>query len=556
MKKSGVQKLKIAIMAVHAALTFLFSKMVFHTDAANPLGTIALSDLYSDRLERIVAYIFSEFTALVIIFCLWNLVFFLIKNFKKAYIPFGVLYVAGAIVIFALWPEVFTSRFIHMHDNLATYSSAIRLWPDYWHGFYQSIVYAGCMLVLPSSFMITLVQWSYFLYGVAYLFFRARVHSKKLCYLVLLVFAIPGAFDFATYAHRVCMYVCILGIYVSVIIFDLIEKKDAGIAHYVMLGALGAFLSVWRSEGIVISSLLYLLLVIASCKKNIKKKIVRLLIFAGFFVVIYIPQKMGDIKYYGKDYSIVNTFEALSFIGNSAECNLSYEEADDDLAAVSEVVPFDLIREKQAAGYRTYNFSVRGNYDINQSGVSKENASRYLDAYKNILLHNKKLYLEFKINTVCTALGFKTPFEKGSYDGPLSELSDWHFYGWDNGYADYYTDSVMKWRQISVRERLTNKAFRIVKGYYNFFVDNGLYGTCIILLVCFNAFIAVSGIFVKKERERTGGAYIGISAVIALAFFAAVTVAMPEAWTIYYYAPCTAMIIVAFGYLIARTKNG
>ena len=178
-KNRSLNTIKYIIMAIHAVLTFLFSKIVYRNIGYIPSGTKPIKEIVSLNTEIIIAYIFSEIFALIIIFCLWTLVFHVIQNFNKSYLIFVVLYLVGTIFLFILWPEVFTYRNMHMNDNLTTYASALRLTPDYWHSFYLSIVYAASMLVIPAKFSISLFQWSTFMFALAYIYYKAKKHSPK-----------------------------------------------------------------------------------------------------------------------------------------------------------------------------------------------------------------------------------------------------------------------------------------------------------------------------------------------------------------------------------------
>ena len=86
--------------------------------------------------------------------------------------------------------------------------------------------------------------------------------------------------------------------------------------------------------------------------------------------MVSLPQRIGDAKYYGKDYSIINSFEVLKYIFNSDNPVLDYDGAEDDMDAIGKFASIDSIKELGTDGYRRTNYGVKGNYDINQSGAT------------------------------------------------------------------------------------------------------------------------------------------------------------------------------------------
>ena len=555
LEKNPHTKIKYIIMAIHALLTFVFARLVLRNIGYNPSGTKVVNDIVSVKTETVTAYVFSEIFALIIIYCLWTLVFYVINNFKKAYILFIAIYVVGIAVLFLLWPEVFTHRNMHMDDNLTTYATAIRLTPDYWHSFYLSIVYAATMLVLPLRFSISLFQWSVFMFALAYIFFRADNYSGKLKYLIFTVFLFPNALEFITYSHRICMYMSVLAIYIAVITFDMADKRQRKPIDYIWIAAFAAFLSVWRSEGIIIGALTFIIYVLYFGQKKIKSILLRLLIFAGFYLIILIPQKIGDIKYYGNDYPLMNSFDTLYYILNSDEADLKYDGAAEDLAAIDKVVPLQLVKEYSTEGYRSYNVNVRGNSDINQSMIDSQTSDRYTQAYHNILKHNPFLTVKIKAGLVFKTLGFKSVFGLQEFSGEHEYEAEWKYGGWDVGYSEYYLGNfIMEWRYVPLKFRIAEKTFRLAKNYFDFTFETGIYGITAFGLILLNAVIGFKGLieFIKKKNsQRT---MIGLITLVNLMSFSAIALVIPAPAYIYFFPSFCVMTIMIYMYLICKKQ--
>ena len=555
-KNRSLNTIKYIIMAIHAVLTFLFSKIVYRNIGYIPSGTKPIKEIVSLNTEIIIAYIFSEIFALIIIFCLWTLVFHVIQNFNKSYLIFVVLYLVGTIFLFILWPEVFTYRNMHMNDNLTTYASALRLTPDYWHSFYLSIVYAASMLVIPAKFSISLFQWSTFMFALAYIYYKAKKHSPKLRYVIFTVFLFPNALEFITYSHRVCMYMSVVAIYIAIICFDMLEKRERKLIDYIWIAAFAAFISVWRSEGIIIGALTFLIYVIYGSRRNVKFIIGRLAIYGLFFVLISVPQKIGDAKYYGKDYTLMNSFDTLYYILNSDEADFEYTGANDDLEAIDNVVPLQVIKEYSTEGYRSYNVNVRGNKDINQSMVGVESANKYIDAYHNIIKHNIGLTAKVKINLILKAFGFKPIYELQEYSGEHVWSSEWHYDGWDIGYAEYYSSNfITKWRNVPIKSRIAEKVFRVARNYYNFTFESGIYAFLIVCMIIANTYIAIRGLIglIKKKQEHIN--VLGAIRLVNLMSFFAITIVMPAPAYFYFFPSFCVMTLVIYIYLIGRRSS-
>lgn len=558
-KTNKKKKIKYIIIAIHALLTLAFAPLVFENVGVNPFMSKVVREVISSRGEIVMSYIYTEITALVLVFLFWNFVFKIFSGFKKSYITFLIIFVVGTAAIFLIWPEVFTNRYMHMHDNLTTFSAAIRLTPDYWHSFYLSVVYAAAMLFLPVRFSITLMQWAFFVAVLAYVFHRAKNNFGNLAYLIFLFFLFPNASEIMTYAHRICMYVILLALFTAIILFDIYEKKKRSVEETVGLCAFAAFLCVWRSEGIIFCAPLFIAYLIAVYKKAFARIFKTLVIFASFFAIISIPQKVGDEKYYGKDYSIMNSFENLYYIFNASNADLEYKNASNDLQKIEKIVPVGMVKEFATEGYRNYNVNVRKNYDLDQSAVSIDEAKEYMAAYKSVLAHNPLIIVKLRINWAFETCGLGGPFKLEEYTGEKHEIEERHYYGWDVGYVDYYQGFINKWRAIGLRDRFANKVFRLFTGYRDFTMNYAIYGIGLLILVLTNAFIAVKGIvsfFKKKDCFET---VIGAAGFFALAAFAAIIAVMPVPSYIYFYSTWISMMTVVyiFGlYAVCSKKHG
>ncbi len=556
MKKITCKSVKYAIIALHILLTLFFSKIVLRNIGYSVSGTKIVNNIVSVKTETVIAFIFSELFSILLVFCIWNLVFFLIQNFKRDYIPFIIIYVCGVLFLFLIWPEGFTNRRMHMEDNLTTFATAIRLMPDYWHSFYSSIVYAACMFVLPFRFSISFFQWSFFFFSFSYIFFKAGKYSKKKRYLLFAVFCFPNALEFITYSHRVCMYMIAISIYIAIIVFDMLEKRKRTIPELIGIAFLAAFLSIWRTEGIIVGLLSYVAYLLFIIGHDYKREIKQFVIYVAFFVLLIVPQKIGDIKYYGDDYKLMNSFDTLQWIFNSDKAQLSYEGAEDDLRKIEAVVPIRLIKYYSTEGYRSYNVNVRGNSDINQSAVDKVTAEEYSRAYHNIIKHNLLLTAEIKTNLLLQTFGLKKDSDLLKVNEERPALEEWSYVGWDVGYGEYYTDFMMKWRYVPFKFQFAERVYRFAKEYFDFTLETGIYGLTALIMVLANIYISVRGIVELITRKKGFRATLGIVALINLMSFGAISIVMPAPAYLYFFPTFCIMTLMLYLYIVCRQKSG
>ncbi len=522
------------ITLIHIILSFIWEKSVFVNVGINPSGTKAVSNFLSDKAEQTVTYILTHLFAAVMIYFTWKLILFICSEFKKEYILFIVLFIVGALFILVSWPEVLTGA-AGFDDNLVTYSCGVRLTPDYWHGVYSSIVYAAMLLVCPVNFFITLFQWGLFLFVIAYIFERLNGVGYLRGYLTFLIFLLPAALYLASNGHRMYQFTILVILYTAVIANDLYGQKERTGFEFFKIAALGAFISVFRSEGIIIGVLFFGIYVLFGGKRKLSVILARIAVFALLFIVMYLPGKIGEKKYYGKDYSVINTFDVLRYILNDERCNIDYPGGAEDMAAIGAVLPIDVIKSGGTDGYRRYNYNIRGNMDINQSGTDTKTGEEFMKAYRRVASNNLKLCAESQFNSVMVAIGVGTVYKPADYKGEPVNLEDWHYCGWDNGTDDFYRDSFTdKWYNNDLRKSIAVKVMAFRDRYYSFLKNRKLYVTGIMLMVVTSIVLFVRGLVAYiKNKDRIKLA-IGFMFLAGILSFAAVCVVMPTSATIYF----------------------
>lgn len=549
------KRTRYIVTGVHILCTFLWAGRVLKNVGVDPVGTKAINSFVSDGFERVMTFALTEAFAVLLIYFLWRLVFRVLNNFKKEYLIFIGIFVLGGLVVMLSWPNVFTWIAGYDHDdNMVAYSYAVRLVPDYWHSIYQSVLYGAALLVLPLDFMITLTQWTGFVYMVSYIYFRAKRKGGKLRFLVFLIFLLPSTFEVMSYGHRIMIYIILVLVYAAYIFFDFLENRERSLKEDIFLAVFGAFLSVYRSEGLVIAVLLYGIYVIFHGKRSVKGILGRIGVFAGCFLLFYFPQKIGSIKYYGEDYSIMNSFRRLQIIFNSGEANLSYKGVEKDIAAIEAVVPASAIAEYGTYGYRIYNYSVLGHMDMNQS-IAGEKGKAYIKAYRSILLHNPKLMAKITLDSVVVALSDKHLYRFEQYTDESHDFGWWEYNGWDSGQADMFGNRHTAFIKGITEKLPVYKEFRgVADALAKFWHLGNMYMIAYFLMFFGNLALFVKGLadcIVKRDKTKLGVGFLHLSTAVLLI---ATVVAMPEPYSLYFMISGYLLLFMLFAALCGARK--
>ena len=523
---------------IHFLLSFFYERSIFIFGSDRDIIlSIPRNYVISDMGERVLGYMMSKLLALVMIFFLWNLLFEIIRTWmiRKNLRFFLVFFLAGCAGLLLLWPEPFAAS----QDNFITYSYAIRFWPEYWHSAYTSCIYAAMLMVAPHPVFITIFQWFFAVFVMGYLYNRlldSPVLNGRGRYGVFLVFLMPGVYTLFTNPYRTEPYALLCMFLVSMTAMDIVDQRQRGIPSLLLNLLLCSFIGVWRTEGIILGVLLFILQIVFVYHYSPARSILCFLCMLFIFGLFSVPQKLGDKKYYGKDYSFINSFPTLRNILASPGANLSYEGVEEDLAAIEAVTPVEILRHYGMDGYRRYNY-FNGRGDINQSLAEDETAKAYMSAYYRMTAHNIPIYARTQLFMLLKAIMLK-PEEYVVYDSstPANDLEAWKLISWDIGAEDFYAaGGVAVWENTALHRiffEFANKLGDKISGVLRKTYFYSLLLICIPLYEIF-IFFAEAFRFTKKKYNRLGLAGI---AFILLGQAAAICLVMPAGTLVYLHA--------------------
>lgn len=529
---------RVMLPLFHFMMSFLYERtfILFHLDE-NIVPTIPRETWITTGLERVIAYILSKTIAFVLIWLLWKVLFFVIDHFKESkYVKWWVaFYVLGLNACVCVFPTFF----VRSLDNYITYSYAIRLLPEYWHNSYSGYVYCAMMMVFPHQIGISLLQWTLFAIAIGYMVYRMNQSSviegrgKKFLFLIVLI---PGISTLVTDPYRTEQYAIASILFVELVIMDIVDQKKR--SSWELLGILiyAAFLGTWRTEGIIYAGLAFFALVVWTYRFPWKKTVLWLAGFGLAFVVINFPHKMGNMKYYYKDYSLVNSFSVLQNILNSTEANLEYEGVEKDFEDIHEITPIDAICLFGLDGYRRVNV-MQGRPDINQSLAEPEVADAFLKAFYRMVLHNPKIYLKTQISNLTTIMGITEGAYEASPDfEDQGRYPKWTYDSWEIGQEDFLSERfVEEWGNCYTRQIIMVKIEEILSAFAGvrdcLWLDLLMYLGIPFAEVCM--VIREFFLWIRKKDSYTG---LGVLAFAMLGLYGAIILVMPAGFRVYFHA--------------------
>ena len=376
--------------------------------------------------------------------------------------------------------------------------------------------------------MILLVQWSVYLFAVAYIFFRVEKIAPKIKYIAFILFILPSSFLIIRDSYRIFQYLIVSIIFCSIILFDIIEKRKRKLPEIIGIAVLAAFLAVWRNEGVLWASALFVIYILFGTKEKIRKKVIGLAIFAAAFLVISVPQKIGMQKYYGNAYHVVNTVHKLRIMMTIPEINLEYEGADEDLAAIDAVIPCEYIKAYGIKSYLRYNTNVSGFKDINQFKATDEETKRYIAAYINIARHNPGIYMKVVADAAFVSFTGAYKFYPTTYYQPENELPDWSFDAWDTGRGDIFSNThTALWNMYTSKLGVGEKLCDLQTKYTGFFMTHKIYFVLFIAYLIFLMGLFVVGVITLIRKKDFKLFSFGLFGLGILAEYLAVMIVTP-----------------------------
>lgn len=340
---------------------------------------------------------------------LWQLVFKSVREKRYCYL---VMAIACLIIICILYPWMYRLE----TDNLQVYIQTVREKADYWQTIYIGWIYSAALLVLPTPVVIPFLQLFLFVLTVFSLYERAAKKYGKKALFIWLICVTPEIAMVAMNPYRNAinsiLYVAIIGNYV----LDILLEQKRNTKQLVILAVFVAWMAIFRTEGIFLLPITFMMY-LAVYKISWKKTLAYALLCLSVMGLLMLPQKLGEYKYIGKDYQIINYMEPLQQVLRAENANLTYDKADEDLAVIGMFANVDRLRNEGVLAYWKRNYN-QGRNNV-QSGRSIEQQKLFLNAANRILVHNIGIVVKGRMWAFLSANGYPKGIVPPNIDGDL-----------------------------------------------------------------------------------------------------------------------------------------
>ncbi len=476
--------------------------------------------------EQAMFFLLSKLCGICLIFVLWNLVYYMCAK-KKIHIM--TLLLLGTILNVILYPN----NFLLEVDNLMLYANSVLYYPDYWQSIYIGVWYNACLMIFRDPLILPLVQSWLFIGGVCYLAYKCNERWGKVAgFIPYVLLMLPEVVTVCTNPYRNAVYI-VLGIwYYSMLFFSVLDREKKTWKKLILWSFFSAFFGLMRSEGVLVLLVFSVAcLWLWQCTK--KQKMYTMISLFVFVIILGVPQKLGEQKYYGKDYQIVNYMEDLRGVLSAKEANISYPGAREDLKIINEFVPIEIVQNGGLTGFRVHNYKTLGT--VNQTFKSEAEQQAFLDASGRIIKNNMDIYLYCRLKNFLISNGgsdeqiLYAKVIKQDFNAIETMLQEGYTYGVNvilqkQWAQDWYLNEV----RMKVYSELTNIQDTYYALLWYFRVTWMLRLFSIIMLPVF----AVSLLIKEKNKENVFWALVSLT---MLAQWGGIALFSPEARPVYYY---------------------
>lgn len=506
-----------------------------HTEYPYAIPAQIYDSPWSDGMERLFHMGMSALYGIILIFLVWK-VFFLLLS-KKRKMPFFLIFAAFVICVL-----VFPSNFSYEPDNFTNYSYAVRNISDYWQNVHVGYLYRACLWVFPHPLVLPVIQLCSLLGAIYYISVRVkRLFGKTASYVPYCLIAFPEFLEIGTNPYRNNIYTVMCIWFFAILFLDCLEQRKRKGWELACLCVAGGFLTVFRSEGIVLLGVVFFALWLLY-RLDIRKTALYFALCLCACLLFAFPQKLGEKKYYGGEYSMINSMNMLKEILSNPNADYTYGTAEEDLTAINRVVSLDALMVYGIQGYRANNYEIH--QTINQSCVTLKEQEDFISAARNIIFHNPGIFLMDRIAMFCESNGVlsdaQDPYPTEEWNKMFAALLE----QWNFSYNEIISDAFPKSffynkAKVSFADQLTD----LQVDYYNLLCDTKILIISRLLVFLLFPVIVIYDVRLCGKKERSF--FIG-AALMLLFQLAAVILFSPEGRGPYYYPSYFVMLSSCF----------
>lgn len=531
------KRIRAIMPLLHIALALIYEFVFFKKGPYpyEPLKEVRRA-LLSPEGERLVFFLLSKTAGCILILLIWHVLTEIYKNKRKST---AVILLAAAVFALFIYPY----NYLLEDDNLTLYMASIHYYPDYWQSYLTGIVYNACLMVFPHSAAIPVLQNCFFVGGLLFLSRKSGMRwGKRAAFLPWLLLLLPETYEIGLNPYRNAFYTIFCIWFLSFLFFDLLQDQKPVWQKKAAVLACAACLVVMRSEGLLLVPVI-LALCMTVWDMGWKRKILWCCIFGLLCATVALPQKIGNEKYFGKDYQLVNYMNVLKDIFRDPECNLTYDGAGEDLQQIAAVTDVGLIRYGGLDAYRNHNYETRGT--INQSCLTIREQKEFIAAANRLIFHNCRIFFRNRMLCFAAANGAMDTQQDVWLPDALDEEWETKMTAWGNELSNQLMDRIgtgmtvivsspggLAWYNNGIRNRVADAVMLLVE-IANYVFRQWRIGFTIRCLSVF-LLLVMEGRLIQKQGLRKN-LICHITALMLFGLWFGVALCSPASRSVYYY---------------------
>ncbi len=434
------QKYKSYILSFFIAFGYLLVTFVTDTKIFSKDG-LNMNCLPIDLRMVGLMHFLTKLLVFLFVFFFVKFILYSVKHPKLliTFLGFLGVYIIGLILTYPGY---------YMSDDPIIFAYATRYYPVYWHNYLTSLFYMTGISLFPASCGPVLLSDILYAIVYAYLFDRgSHLFKSKISYLLLLAGIMPFTLLGALMCFRPGIYSSFFTFFFIYLYFEKKEECTLSIGKLCLLSLLTAVLSFWRSESMVMLILCPVFILFVYWKQDEKKNVCKkaalyFVLTMAFFMVIKLPQSIGEKTYYGKDYLIISTTRPLTVMVHRDQ---TYEGAKEDLANINAITDLGYLSNDSlsCSAYNRYN-TDRNEGKYTQTGADSALQSAYIKSAVRMILHNLDLYLGERIQLFLVTNGIFNYNKDMVLNLKPVVTTDFHLYDHDRAYGFEMLDAYKR----------------------------------------------------------------------------------------------------------------
>lgn len=339
------------------------------------------------KINKYKYYLYCFFT-FINIFILWNLIFYIKKNytlFGKTYkVALKKMLYLGIInfgFLLLMWPGIWR------WDDIGVLTLSVKQFEiDYWQSLLTNLLYFFSLSLLPFPSGIIIIQIFIISLIIGYISAKFLQRFGKKAYIFELFMLLPAMITNNLYPMRAVLYgYVMLLLFIEVIMTPILNYKKA-----IMIGILSSIIATWRSEGIIFLLFVPLWYILTNSKNKKVVFVLVMILLCGFKTLSSLqpPTNSG--------YIVTAILEPLdSFVKN----DFKSDDKKKDLEIIDNVLSVDMMQQAASSADVFWNGGLRN--------TDKESVNELIKVYVKIIVFNFPDFVKERLYhyALCNGIG-------------------------------------------------------------------------------------------------------------------------------------------------------